>query len=797
MQYGMNVDTYKRVKKNSTKVDSSSKKEVIKIIVEFLFVFLISRVVIKLDISTIDNIAPFGIAVIIAVFMSFDRREALIVSIGGAIGYLTMLEYNTEMGMYVGIVLVMIVYNSVIGYKLAKKTSIFINIMIILGVMIISRSIVNNYSFGTTVVFSFVQTIIIYPIYYIIDFSMKCFNEMESNHYYSNEEIVGMALIICLAVSGIGNQRIFGINIRNIISLSAVIILSYSLGASVGGVIGIILGAVTGISSNDMIQIISIYALVAVVVGIFKDTGKIYACGSAIIIYIMLTLYCKIFNIASITEGIIGCCIFLLIPNEIIKKINIEFDNTVKEDKLNEFHFDKIKEEFSDKLNDYTDVLASMAVIIKKISENSDVPVKSTASGLVDDVANRACGKCDMKGICWKREFHRTYSDFSELITNYENGKKVMPKDLDMKCIKRYNVMKCVEEVVNAYFLEQLYKKKLEGGYNMMASEVNNMAVTVGELIDDLNRDMCVCSDTERTINMALSRGSIKYDNVLCYNNKYGRLNIKITLDECGGGQYCVKEILPIINKALGCQMIVGGDGCCIDPVSKKCNVLIEESPRFYVTSYCQTACKDGEDSIGDSFSFGKTKDGRYTIIISDGMGSGADAGRESGGIVELIDKYTKAGFSDITAINAANSIMSMKFSEEEKFATLDMQDIDLYTGKIYFTKIGSVETFVKKSKSIQIISSKTLPFGILDKPDIDIVEKTVENGDIIVSVSDGILDVGENKNNYRWLNTFLMQNNTKDPKQLSLEIIEEAKRLNKDKVKDDMTVIVSKVYSI
>lgn len=797
MQYGVDVDTYKRLKSKGSKTEISTDSEFLKLILRVVFVFLISRVMITLDIATIDNIAPFGIAITISAFMLYDRKQALIMSLGSAVGYLSIINLGTEMSMYVGIVLSLALYNSVIGYRINDKINVVINMGVVLGVMILIRMMVSNYDFETTFVFSLVQTIIVYPVYYIIQFSIKCFQEVKSNHYYSNEEIVGMALLICLAIAGIGAEKVFGIGIRNIVSLAVVILLSYSLGAPIGGVIGIVLGTITGLSSPDMMQIVSVYAIIAFTVGIFKDTGKIFACVSAIIIYIILSLYCKTLNLYTSLEGLFACVIFVMIPMKVIMFITDEFDNSVKEDKLNEFHFDKVKEEFSNKLDDFTDVLSSMAVIIKNLSENNTLVLKDKSQGLIDSIGDRVCSKCDMRDMCWKRELHSTYSEFAELVENLQNGRRVLPPKLDNKCIKGYKLIKSAEDVVDGYILNEICRRKLEDGRNMVAAEINNMATTVGELIDDLNKNICICSDTERTVNKALSRAGIRCDNVLCYNDKNGRLNIRITLDECGGAQYCVKEILPVINKAIGYEMIVCGDGCTIDPVTKKCNFLIGEAPHYYLTSYCATACKDGEDCTGDSFNFGKTTDGRYIIVISDGMGSGAEAGKESSGIVELIDKFTKSGFSDVTAINAANSIMSMKFSEDEKFATLDMQDIDLYTGKIYFAKIGAVETFVKKSNKIQVISSKTLPFGILDTPDIEIVEKTVSNGDIIVTVSDGILDVGEDKKNYKWLNAFLMQNNTKDPKQLSDEILEEAKRLNKGRVRDDMTVIVSKVYAI
>ena len=39
-----------------------------------------------------------------------------------------------------------------------------------------------------------------------------------------------------------------------------------------------------------------------------------------------------------------------------------------------------------------------------------------------------------------------------------------------------------------------------------------------------------------------------------------------------------------------------------------------------------------------------------------------------------------EVGFDEKIAIDAVNAIMSIKFSEDEKFSTLDMNKIDLYT---------------------------------------------------------------------------------------------------------------------
>ena len=69
-----------------------------------------------------------------------------------------------------------------------------------------------------------------------------------------------------------------------------------------------------------------------------------------------------------------------------------------------------------------------------------------------------------------------------------------------------------------------------------------------------------------------------------------------------------------------------------------------------------------------------------------------------------------------------------------------------------------------------------------------------IKSGDIIVTISDGILDADGNDNN--WLQKYLI-NATREPKQLAQDILQKAKELNGGKSKDDMTVVVSKVSNL
>ena len=87
-------------------------------------------------------------------------------------------------------------------------------------------------------------------------------------------------------------------------------------------------------------------------------------------------------------------------------------------------------------------------------------------------------------------------------------------------------------------------------------------------------------------------------------------------------------------------------------------------------------------------------------------------------------------------------------------------------------------------------------PFGLVDKVEVEGTEERIKNGDIIITLSDGVLDVDKKGvGNSAWLEEYLVKKGS-DPKELVLDILEYSKEINKG-IKDDMTIVVSKVYSV
>ena len=795
MQYGIDIFPYERLRKIKEDVQKKNALNInliIKGIVYFTVSLLISRVLL------LNNTAPFGIAFLIATIFINDDKISIITAAGAFLGHITL--YNDIKGLpsYLIVVVTIALLSHTLGRIKGKAKALVSIFAIIAFELFIYNFFISRVSGLMALLNSFFLILCIFPLYFILEYSLLCFKEIKTKHIFSNEEIISMSIISSLIIAGTWGLNIFTISVTNILGLTFVIIIAYINGSGAGAASGVAMGIIVGMSSENMIIFMGMYGICGLITGVFKETGKWLSAASYLVSFSIIKIYCITGSEFIIFEALVAAVIFLMIPLKVYMELSIEFNPDKKKESIEQGYINKIKDTFTGRLNNFSNVLSNMSDILNNLVDNEKLAMKGKSSALVESLADRVCSNCNMKSMCWKRELHYTYAAFEELIQNFERRSDRVPEEIERKCIKRTAILKNTEDIVNKHIISEMWRTRLSEGRELLANQINNMAYSVGEIVEDFNSDIQIDTSMEKLISRALDKNRIKYNDLMCLNDKLGRLSIKISLNSCSGRQMCVKDLLPIINSVTGRPMCVSDEGCSIDPKTSMCKVTIEETPKFHVVSNVARQCKDGEKCNGDSYSFGKLSDGSYMSIISDGMGSGPQAGRESEAAVELIEKFTSAGFSKTTAINTVNSIMTLRFSEEEKFSTIDLSSIDLYTGQIDFMKVGAVATFLKSGENLQIIKSKSLPIGVLDKADIDIQQMKLKNGDIIVMLSDGVLDYNdENVGRVDWVVDYLGKNNCNNPRELAEGLIGEAKKLSGNKVKDDMTVLVSKIYSL
>ena len=795
MQYGVKIDNYKRAKdsenvKNNMKIEASS----IGLIMAMVAGLLISRVYLDMTFGVVQVLAPFGLAYLIAI-TNYERKYILSSSLGVIVGYITLFNKVSNFSAYIIISTIVTIISMSKLNKKARNIASFITVfsgLFVYGVLVGSSDIILHLIGAISV------TALVFPIYYVVSYTLKCIEEINTQHFFSIDEIVSIELFICLLIVGIGTISINDISFRNIAAILFIIALAFISDTNMGAGAGITMGIILGFATGNLMESIAIYGACGLVAGIFRESGKLFTALSFNIIFIIVTLYSGVFNNISFIEALVGTGIFLLIPKKIYNKISLEINKDKKVGHFSEVRFAEIKDELTERLKDFTEVLSIMGKSLNNLVGNDKLAIKNKGNALVENLSDRTCSDCDMRYMCWKRELHQTYNAFSDLIRNYENNSGAFPHELEKKCIKKYALVKNLEDIMNIYMVNETLKSRLGEGRKILSNHINNMSVTISEIVDEFGNELHLCTDVEKSIKKFLLKYGINFGSLICYNDKNGRIKIKMQMENCMGSQTCIKTVLPIISETIGKNMSIGSEGCNINSKNNMCEIVIEEAPKYHINSHVAVATKEGEKFTGDSYSYGRTKDGNYITVISDGMGSGPEAGLESKVSVEIIEKFMEVGFDEKIAIDAVNAIMSIKFSEDEKFSTLDMNKIDLYTGNAKFMKVGAIESFIKRGNKVEVINSNTLPFGVLEEPDVDTVEKQVSNGDVIVSISDGILDVkNDGSFDTTWLIEFLKSTKYRQPKDLSIAILEKAKELSGGKAKDDMTVVVSKVFAI
>jgi len=201
-------------------------------------------------------------------------------------------------------------------------------------------------------------------------------------------------------------------------------------------------------------------------------------------------------------------------------------------------------------------------------------------------------------------------------------------------------------------------------------------------------------------------------------------------------------------------------------------------------------ASKSGERKSGDSGAFFKTEEGYLYVLLSDGMGAGSNAAKSSGEAIRILERFLRAGVSPESAVRLLNDIMLLRNDEDTVSATVDLAQVNLFTGEVVLLKYGSAPTYVKAERSVRRVRSATFAAGLtpVNDHEPDKCRFILKAGHTAVIVTDGVLEDGDDTDLTSCLTAFPMSG---DPSDLAREIVERAKKRGSD---DDITAIAIKI---
>lgn len=411
-----------------------------------------------------------------------------------------------------------------------------------------------------------------------------------------------------------------------------------------------------------------------------------------------------------------------------------------------------------------------------------------------EEITGRICSCCDTCAICWEPSNNTMYHIFGKLfqgLLKEGNADEETTQELKSHCQYAEHV---AAEAVNVFERAQVnrswYNRLLENR-EVIAQQLDAMAFIMQDCANEAK-----ILDGEEKNRLAQVRYRAKELGITveeihlyekCDSHKQMHMRVRSRWGNCIAVKGLTKEISSILELNMQPHK---EDRTFIGKESME--LIYEEEPPFYTIFGVAKETKDGAFISGDNFSVLEKENGEVVFSLSDGMGSGGEANRESSTVVELLEKFIEAGFTKETAIKMLNSAMVLR-GADESYSTVDMTSINLYTGVTDFYKIGAAATFLRhKNGDVEYFLSTSLPVGVCCELEIWQESKELLEGDFLVMVTDGVLEYLNSTQPEEKMAEIIQQIHTNHPGLMAKKILENVLEETGGVIADDMTILAS-----
>lgn len=602
------------------------------------------------------------------------------------------------------------------------------------------------------------------------------------------EEKISFCIMLGIALLSLKEIQIgYFFSFSNFAALTILLISAISCGAGFAAATGSILGILCGIGRGDILTMMGIFTLCGFAGGILSRYGKagaaagIIFANAAIIIYTdaaantMLTLY-EVF--AAIT-------VVLCLPRSIFRH-TAKFSAAAAQNESTE----SVRKNMKAKLSAVSASFEHLSEAFTQISDNSAATDWSDIAALFDTTADRVCRTCKNSMLCWGRNFNSTYQTMFKCLEVMEQKGKLEESDVSdyfrRKCIKLKPIVTELNKLFEVYTLNRVWKNRLVENRELVGEQLMGVSRIMDKMIGEVDADVEYDTPSGEELRTRLELKGIRAKNISVFQDIDGKLHAELSVKRGTEDEVCAAVIRPAVKAALGCSVsphkVIGRQGIHY-------RIRFDQSEVFQIDT--GFASKGAAEECGDNHMCYRLDEGKFVIALSDGMGTGRRAAKDSKAIVQLLGDFLKAGFEKGVAVRLINSIMVMK-SAREVFATIDMCIIDLFTGEVEFIKTGAEPSYILHENGVESVRAASLPVGVLSKVEVESFARQLKTGDRIVMITDGIerKDSGD-----AWVRMYLEHApEAMPPSALAHDILNRSLEQTPVEEADDMTVIVAEI---
>ncbi len=504
-----------------------------------------------------------------------------------------------------------------------------------------------------------------------------------------------------------------------------------------GASVGILMSIAILLTTPELAYLAPAFALGGVLSGLFSERGK----------WCLSLLYLSAIGIATVQaaqeivvviglyEALASGLLFLAIPPSAELWIEHTFCSAQRLPEVTAARQSAaMKLQYAAKA--MTEVVGTVDSVSSQLNKLGAPDIGSICTACTDAV----CGKCKKRVECWEKHYSRITDALQHMLPVLRSQGDVQANAFTHRfpdCTHAEKICCALQEEYRAFVVRESAYRRLYELRGIVNDQFDSMATMLTEFSAQFDKPEWQDVHLKQQVETMLSKEGAIVEGVSCKIGEKGEMVIEMLLD----GNYQPhdrdrfrRKIGHLCGRNFSLPMTEYTSG-----VTRIC---LNETARYHVTvGACQLSC-NGETLCGDSYEVTADGNGGYCAVLSDGMGSGGRAAVDSAMTAGMAMRLWKAGFGHESILRMINTALVAK-SQDESLATLDMVDINLYSGVVKLIKAGAGVSLLFSKGRVSQLREATLPLGILRDLSVSCETDTLTSGDILVLMSDGVTNEG------------------------------------------------------
>lgn len=590
----------------------------------------------------------------------------------------------------------------------------------------------------------------------------------------SMRELGSCGLIFC-SIWVLSTHRLLGLSLAVVVSIWVILDSAMKGGLLRGGLFGLICSLAAGGST-----------IVWVLGGIVAGALRMFGAGITVLCFVVVTAGLEIWQVGFWTAiPVIGNLLFgglLYLPLSragLFSKLSV-FPEAVEKPEPTEA---ERKATEGARLRRLSASFEELSGMLLKFSRDIASPGAGELKELCDEVFHRQCKRCGKNELCWQEDYEST----NELITKLAQeiprkglpARNSLPVYFTERCRKIDDILWDISSEVAKLVEDTVLRDRTELfalDYQALSELLRDFSIDDGTMAPD--------EELRKTFASVMRGEGVQAVGYGAWGNR------KKTMVASG----VTLATIPSGGRTLRGKLEEKTGLLLTDPsfrfAGETVSMQFESCQRLKLTTARANSVKENESISGDTAKSFPSQVGYGYSLLCDGMGSGHSAATVAGISAMFLEKLLAAGNNKAVTLKLLSNFIRGR--AEECHTTVDLLEVDLYTGAAAFVKCGACPSYVLRDGNIYKIDVRSMPLGLTGEINAQQVSMVLRAGDIVLQVSDGVAGTLEEA---LWLPELFASMSGKSVQEIAGAI--HSRTLTEKGKGDDITVLVTKIEGV